>query len=264
MPRSVVFIHGLWIHSVSWRPWQDLFEERGYRTLAPGWPGEADTVSATRADPERVAGPGVDAITDAYAQVLSELPEPPIVIGHSFGGLIAEKLMDRGLAAGAVCISPAPIKGVRAVPFSLLRSSFPVLKSPGNKRKSVTLTPDQFAYAFGNALPAEETADLFRDLTIPSPGRPLFEASSANLHKSSPTAVDLHRERGPVLLIAAGKDHTVPAVVVRGARDLYADTPSTTDLRAYEDRGHSAPFDHGWRELAEDSLVWLENQGLKP
>ena len=265
MPASVVFIHGLWIHSVSWQPWQELFDKQGYRTLAPGWPGDGDTVGDTRAHPDRVAGFGVEAVTDSYAEVINKLDEPPIVVGHSFGGLIAQKLLDRDLAAAAVCISPAPIKGIRAVPFSLLRSSFPVLKSPGNRRKAVALTAAQFAYSFGNAIPPDEAAELHRALTIPSPGLPLFEASTANFRRSSPTAVDTRRDgRGPLLLIANGKDHTVPAVVVRGAQRLYARGGSPAELRTYEDRGHSAPFDHGWRELADDTLGWLDAQGLAP
>jgi len=265
MTKSVVFIHGLWIHSVCWQPWQELFDKEGYHALAPGWPGDGETVADTRAHPERVAGFGVDAVTDAYAEVIKGLDEPPIVIGHSFGGLIAEKLLDRGLAAAAVGLSPAPIKGVRAVPLSLLRTSFPVLKSPGNSTKAVALTQRQFAYSFGNALPAEESAALFHEVTIPSPGRPLFEASTANFRRHSPTAVDTARStRGPLLLVAAGRDHTVPAVVVRGAHKLYARGGAPADLRTYEDRGHSAPFDHGWRELADDTLAWLDERGLRP
>ncbi|MET9249910.1 alpha/beta fold hydrolase [Nonomuraea sp. NPDC003709] len=266
MPTSVVFIHGLWVHSVSWQLWQELFDKRGYRTLAPGWPGDESTVAATRADPVRLADVGVDAVTDSYARAVENLPEAPIVVGHSFGGLIAQKLRDRGLAAAAaVCISPAPIKGVRAVPLSLLRSSLPVLRSPANKRKAVSLTARQFVYSFGNAISPEGSEELYRDLTIPSPGRPLFEASTANFRRSSPTAVDTRRsDRGPLLLIATGTDHTVPAVVVRGAHRLYARSGAPADLRTYEDRGHSAPFDHGWRELADDTLAWLDGHGLKP
>ncbi|MFD1534877.1 alpha/beta hydrolase [Pseudonocardia aurantiaca] len=265
MGTSVVFIHGLWIHSVLWRPWQELFDKRGYRTLAPDWPGDGRTVAATRADPGRLLDVGVDAITDSYAKVVKDLPDAPIVIGHSFGGLIAQKLRDRGLAAGAVCISPAPIKGVRAVPWSLLRSSFPALRSPANRHKVVSLTERQFAYSFGNAISPDESEKLYSDLAIPSPGRPLFEASTANLRRNSPTAVDTHRgDGGPLLLIAAGKDHTVPPSVVRGAHQLYVRGGAPAELRTYEDRGHSAPFDHGWLELAEDTLAWLDDHGLKP
>jgi non-heme chloroperoxidase len=265
MSAPVVFVHGLWIHSVSWQPWQELFGRQGYRTFAPGWPGDGETVAATRSHPDRLAGVGVEAVTDSYARVIEGLDQPPVVVGHSFGGLIAQKLLDRGAVAAAVCISPAPVRGVRAVPFSLLRSSFPVLKSPGNKHRSVSLSLRQFAYSFGNAITPEESAELHRELTIPAPGRPLFEASTANFRRTSATSVDTERsDRAPLLLVAAGQDHTVPAVVVRGAHKLYAGGGSPAELRTYADRGHSAPFDHGWRELADDTLAWLEGQGLAP
>jgi len=257
----VVFIHGLWIHSVSWQPWQELFASTGYAPIAPGWPGDGDTVAQTRANPHAVAGFGVEDLTDAYAKIFAGLEEPPVVIGHSFGGLIAEKLLDRGLARAVVAISPAPIKGIRALPFSLLRSSFPVLSRPANKRGAVSLTEKQFRYSFGNALSAQESAELYQRVAIPGPGRPLFEASSANFTRNAPTTVDTSRgDRGPLLLIANGKDHTVPAVVVRGAHRLYGSSNARTDLVTYLDRGHSAPFDHGWRDLADDALTWLARQ----
>ena len=160
-----------------------------------------------------MAGFGIEDITDAYAKVLDGLDEPPIVIGHSFGGLIAEKLLDRGLARAVVAISPAPIKGIRALPFSLLRSSFPVLSRPANKRGAVALTEKQFRYSFGNALPVGESAELYRTLAVPGPGRPLFEASSANFTRNAPTTVDTaRRNRGPLLLVANGKEARTSAI----------------------------------------------------
>jgi pimeloyl-ACP methyl ester carboxylesterase len=265
MTASVVFIHGLWIHSKSWQPWQELFDKQGFQTVAPGWPGDRHTAAATRAAADQIPDVGVDAVTDAYAHLIKDLPEAPVVIGHSFGGLVAQKLRHRGLVAGAVCLSPAPIKGVRAVPLSLLRSSFPVLKNPANKRRAVALTEKQFVYSFGNAISAEESAELYAQFNIPSPGRPLFEASTANFHKDASTAVDTRRTgSAPLLLVGAGKDHTVPAVVVRGAHRLYARGAGKAELRTYEDRGHSAPFDNGWRELADDTLTWLDGHGLRP
>ena len=256
--RTVVFIHGLWIHSGSWQPWQELFAGRGYETHAPGWPGDAESVAATRADPTGMHGVGVEEATDAYAKFLAGLDERPILVGHSFGGLIAQKLLDRDLAAGAVTISPAPIKGVRAVPFSLLRSAFPVLRSPANRSRAVALTEKQFAYGFGNALTPAESSDIYRRVAIPAPGRPLFEVSSANFTRDAPSAVDTARaDRAPLLMIACGRDHTVPAVVVRGAHRLYARSRARTDLVEFPGRGHSAPLDRGWRELAETSLTWI-------
>lgn len=263
MSNPVVFLHGLWIHSASWQPWQALFEERGYETHAPGWPGDGATVEATRRFPDGLAGHGVAEVTEAYAKVIAALPGKPILVGHSFGGLIAQKLLARDLAAAAVAISPGPIKGVRTVPLAQLRSGLPVLSRPGNKRKAVALTEKQFAYSFGNALPPAESAQLFQRWTIPGPGRPLFEASSATFTKDAPTAVDTTRaDRGPLLMIAAGKDHTVPASVVTATHKLYAGSAAVTDLWTYDDRGHTAPFDHGWRELADDTLAWLARQSL--
>ncbi|MBL0888224.1 alpha/beta hydrolase [Myceligenerans indicum] len=263
MKRHVVFIHGLWIHSASWAPWQEHFEKEGYETSAPGWPGDAETAPATREDSTGMAGVGVDRITDAYTDVLAALGAPPVVVGHSFGGLIAQKLLERGHATAAAAISPAPIKGIRVLPLSLLRSSFPVLSDPRNKQRTVALTEKQFAYSFGNALPRAESAELYERFAIPGPGRPLFEASSANFTRRAPTSVDTHRDdRGPLLLVAAGKDHTVPAVVVRAAHQLYAPSAADTELVEYPERGHSAPFDQGWRTLADAALDWLTRRGL--
>jgi non-heme chloroperoxidase len=254
----VVFIHGLWLHADSWLPWRELFAERGYETHAPGWPGDAGTVEATRADPSGMNGVGVEEVTDAYAKFLAGLDQPPILVGHSFGGLIAQKLLDRGLGAAAVTMSPAPIKGVRAVPFSLLRSAFPVLRSPANKGRTVALTEKQFAYGFGNALTPAESAEIYHRVAIPGPGRPLFEVSSANFTRDAPSTVDVARsDRAPLLMIACGRDHTVPAVVVRAAHRLYSASRARTDLKSFPDRGHSAPLDRGWRDLADTALTWI-------
>src|SRR6266487_5283211 len=146
----VIFVHGLWLHATSWDPWMDLFREAGHAPLAPGWPGEADTVEETRRQPERVAGKGIDDVVAHYAQIIRGLDAPPIVIGHSFGGIIVQRLLGQHLAAAAVAIDPAPIKGVLVLPPSQLRAAFPVLGNPANRKRSVSLTAAQFRYAFGN------------------------------------------------------------------------------------------------------------------
>jgi non-heme chloroperoxidase len=259
----VVFIHGLWIHSDAWQPWVELYRSAGYNPMAPGWPGDGPTASATRENPAAVANQGIDDITDAYLDVIRRLPARPVVVGHSFGGLIAQKLLARGAAAAAVAIDPGQIKGVRPLPFAQIRSGLPVLSKPGNKKRAVSLTAKQFRYGFGNAVSEGESGALFDRFAIPGPGKPLFEASAANFKKSSPAAVDTgKRDRGPLLIIGGGKDHTVPEVVARAAYNLYSGSGAVTDYHVFPDRGHSLVLDHGWREIADYTLTWLSGQGL--
>ena len=260
----VVFLHGLWLHASSWHPWLDLAAAHGYAPLAPGWPGEAATVEETRRHPEEVAGFGIDDVTAHYADTIRSLDGPPVLIGHSFGGLIAQKLLGAGLARAAIAIDPAQIKGVRALPAAQLRAGLPVLGNPANRRRAVSLTPAQFAYGFGNALSREESDDLHARFTVPSPGRPLFEAAFANVTRTSPAAVATRNAaRGPLLLISGQAVRTVPDVVTRSAYKLYGDSPAVTELKQFPDRGHSLVIDHGWPVVADYALHWLARQGIR-
>jgi pimeloyl-ACP methyl ester carboxylesterase len=259
----IVLIHGLWIHSNAWQNWVELYRQAGYRPIAPGWPGDSDTVAGTRQNSVAVANRGIDDITASYLRVIDSLGARPVVIGHSFGGLIAQKLLAGGHASAAVAIDPAQIKGVKPLPLAQIRSGLPVLSRPGNRKRAVSLTRKQFRYAFGNAIPQSESDELFDRWTIPGPGRPLFEASTANFSRTSPAAVDIRKnDRGPLLVIGGGEDHTVPEVVARAAYRLYAGSGATTDYHSFPDRGHSLVFDHGWREIADYTLAWLNRQGI--
>jgi len=258
----VVFIHGLWLHATSWGPWQELFAEAGYEPSAPGWPGDADTVEATRANPDSVANRGIDDVTNHYASFVDGLPSPPILIGHSFGGLIAEKLLGMDRGAAAIAIDAAQIKGVLQLPLSQLRGTLPVFANPANRHKAVSLTAKEFRYSFGNALPEEESNALYQRWTIPSPARPLFEAAAAAFSPHSPAKVDTANEdRGPLLLTMGGKDHTVPEVITKSTLKQYRHSHAVTDLVEFADRGHSLTIDSGWREVAEACLAWLSKQG---
>ncbi|WIB78283.1 alpha/beta hydrolase [Curtobacterium sp. MCPF17_002] len=261
----VVFIHGLWIHSSAWQPWIDLFAEHGYEAIAPGWPGDSDTVEATRDDPDRLDDVGIEQICRHYADLIDGLDAKPIVVGHSFGGLIAQELLANGYAVAGVAIDPAPIKGVKILPFSQLRSGFPALGNPKNKRRTVSLTASQFRYAFGNAISAEESDALHAAWTIPGPGRPLFEDASANFTRNSPATVDTHAApRGPLLLTSGSEDHTVPRSVTLAVHRLYSDnTAAVTEYREFEGRGHSLTIDNGWRTVADATLDWLTTQRLE-
>ncbi len=262
---QVLFIHGLWLHSASWQPWIDLFTEHGYAPSAPGWPGDAPTVEATRNDPDAVADRGIEEVTEHYAAVIEALPSPPILIGHSFGGLLVQKLLGEGLGAAGIAIDAAQIKGVLPVPLSSLHATLPVFKNPANRHRAVSLTADQFHYAFGNAISREESDRLYEAWTIPGPGRPLFEAATANFSPHSPAKVRTENtERGPLLLIMGGLDHTVPETITKATAKLYRDSVARTDVVEFADRGHSLVIDDGWSAVAQSCLGWLEKQQLSP
>jgi non-heme chloroperoxidase len=257
----VVFVHGLWLHASSWGPWAELFRESGYEPLTPGWPGIPATVEEARKNPERAAGKGIDEIVEGYAQVIAGLDARPVVVGHSFGGLIAQRLLGQDLAAAAVAIDPAPIKGVFFLPPSALRVASIALRRPANRNVAVSLTVEQFRYGFGNTLPGQESGELYERWAIPSPGRPLFEAAMANFVPRSPAKVNTgNKTRGPLLITAGGRDHTVPAAISHATRRLYHKSPAVTDLREFPDRGHSLTIDHGWREIAQTALDWLKER----
>ena len=256
----VLFIHGLWLHASSWQPWIDLFAREGYGpVIAPGWPGIPDTVDEARDNPDAVAGVGVDQVVSHYLQIIDALPSKPIIIGHSFGGMIAERFLGLNVAKAAIAIDAAQIKGVLPLPISALRATFPVFKNPANKNRAVSLTAEQFRYAFGNAIDEDESNALFDRWTIPAPGRPLFEAATANFSAHSPVKVDTANEdRGPLLLIMGGQDHTVPEAITKATAKQYRHSPAVTDVVEFGDRGHSLTIDHGWTDVAAECLAWLD------
>lgn len=261
--RPAIFVHGLWLHASSWDPWLAKFRDAGYDASAPAWPGDSDTVEASRQNPDGIAGRGVDEVVEHYAEIIATLAEPPVLVGHSFGGTIVEKLMGQGLGAAGVAIDAAPIKGVLPLPISALRAAFPALQNPANRNRSVSLTAEQFHYAFGNAIPPEESAELFEKWTIPAPGKPLFQAATANFSPHAQTKVDTDNDdRGPLLLIMGGKDHTVPEAITKSTLKQYKHSSAVTDLKEFPDRGHSLTIDHGWDEVADAVLAWLREQSV--
>jgi pimeloyl-ACP methyl ester carboxylesterase len=259
----VVFIHGLWLHASSWAPWEERFRAAGYEPAAPGWPGTSDTVAETREHPERVAGMGINDVVEHYAGLIRALPAKPVIVGHSFGGLIVERLLGQDLAAAGIAIDAAPIKGVLKLPPSALKVASIALRKPANRLGAVSLTREEFAYGFGNALGAQECGELYDRWTVPSPGKPLFEAAFANFVPRSPAKVNTgNKTRGPLLLIAGGQDHTVPAAITRSTRKLYHKSPAITDLQEFASRGHSLTIDSGWAEIAAYGLDWLRQRAF--
>ena len=265
-PRTpVIFIHGLWLHATSWAPWIELFRGAGYDATAPGWPNEPASVEESRRQPETVANTTIDDAAAHFTKIVDSLDASPVIIGHSFGGLLAEKLLGQGIGRAAIAIDPAQIKGVLPLPLAQLRAALPALGNPANLHRSVSLTRKQFRFGFGNALPGAESDALFDKWAIPAPARPLFQAAAANfaLHSEAKVATD-NQTRGPLLLISGTEDHTVPDVSTRSTFKQYRHSTAVTELKQFEHRGHSLTIDSGWREIADAALHWLTNQGLGP
>lgn len=256
--HPVLFIHGLWVHASSWNPWAALFRREGYQPVVAGWPGDGPTAEATRRHGHDVGGQGIDDVVAHYGGLVDTMPVRPLVIGHSFGGLIAQRLLDEGRASAAVAISPAPIRGVTKLPLSQIRSTLPVLRNPKNRDREVTLTERQFRYAIANAIPRDEAGDLYRRYAIPAPGKPLFELVAAKKDPHSPTTVDVRNDgRGPLLIIGGGRDHIVAESVSRQAAELQSACRAVTDYHVFADRGHSLVMDSRWREVADFVLGWV-------
>lgn len=260
---DIVLIHGLWISHTAWQPWVEHFAEKGLRAIAPAWPGELATVAATRDHAEGQAGCGIEALTEHFAGIIDDLDAAPVVIGHSFGGLIAQKLLGQNRASAAIAIDPAPIKGVRPLPWAQLRSASPVLGNPANRGRAKGLTREQWRYGFGNALPEAESDALWEQWSIPSPGKPLFDAATANFAPRSAAKVDTaNGVRGPLLITGGTADHTVPLVSAKAAYALYRKSAALTDFHEFDGRGHSLTIDHGWRDVADTALSWMADRGV--
>lgn len=255
----IVFIHGLWLHAESWNNWLEFFRANGYEAVAASWPGDAATTEATRRDPAAVAGFGIAEIADHIAAQLKAVAQKPILIGHSFGGLLVQNLLGRDLAAAAIAIDPAPIKGVSELPGSALKSGLPVLGNPFNFQRAVMLTESQFRFGFTNAVSEQEAHELYGKYAMPGPGRPLFQVATAMFNPNSANKVNVaNATRGPLLLISGAQDNTVPPVLVKSTLKVYRQSPAVTEIKEFAGRGHSLTIDSGWRELAEYSLAWLQ------
>jgi non-heme chloroperoxidase len=255
----VVFIHGLWLLPSSWDRWAVVFEEAGFTALTPGWPDDPDTVAEANANPKVFAGKTVGQVADHYADVIQKLDEKPVVIGHSFGGLLTQIIAGRGLAAASVAIDPAPFRGVLPLPISALRASSPVLTNPANRNRAVPLTFEQFRYAFANAVDEDEAKELYKTFAVPAPGAPLFQAAAANFNPWTEAKVDSRNpDRGPLLIISGEKDHTVPWAIANASFKKQDRNEAVTEIVEIPNRGHALTIDSGWREVADKALAFVK------
>jgi non-heme chloroperoxidase len=263
--QPVVFVHGLWLLPSSWDRWAALFEEAGFTALTPGWPDDPETVGEANQHPEVMAHKTVGQVADHFDEIVRGLKRKPAIVGHSFGGLLAQILAGRGLSAATVAVDPAPFRGVLPLPLSALKSAWPVLGNPANRNRAVTLTYEQFRYAFANAVSEEEARQLYETYAVPASGAPLFQAATANLNPWTEVKVDTgNPDRGPLLIISGEKDHTVPWAIANASYKQQKDNPGVTEIAEIPNRGHALTIDSGWREVADKALEFVKRfvQGL--
>jgi pimeloyl-ACP methyl ester carboxylesterase len=255
----VLFVHGAWLSSNSWENFATYFANRGYPVSAPEWPRKEGDVAKLREDADTIAGLGLTEVVDHYEQEIRALDEPPVLIGHSFGGLIVELLLDRGLGRAGVAMSPAPPKGILVLPFSSLKAASPALAHPSRWHGVVPLTLEEFTYGFVNTFSPEDAQAAYEKYAVPETGQIFYEAGFANFHLHPPTEVHFkNADRAPLLIIGAEQDHTVPASLSRKQYEKYAKGTAQTDYIEFEARPHLLMAADGWEEVAAAIETWIE------
>jgi pimeloyl-ACP methyl ester carboxylesterase len=260
-PPTIVLVHGLWMTPKSWTTWAERFRAAGHEVLAPAWPGIGDrTPSQVRENPEPLKGIGLKQITDHYERIISDLPERPIIIGHSFGGVITQMLADRGLGQAYVGVAPAQPAGITTLPLSTVRTGFPILRNPFNRNGASPISKPHFHFTFGNDLSRDASDALWEEYAINSFNRVFFEGVAAAFNeKGGATHVDFARaDRAPLLVIAGGIDHVVPPAICKAIVKKYqgTDSPAVVAYREFSGRTHRLVSQDGWEEIADFALSW--------
>jgi pimeloyl-ACP methyl ester carboxylesterase len=254
-PETIVLIHGLWMTPRCWENWIPYYEQRGYTVLAPAYPGFEVEVEQLRRDPTPIAALNIDAIANHYERLIRQLDKPPILIGHSFGGALVQILLDRGLGTAGVAIDSVMVKGVLRLPFTTIKSIWPVLGNPKNHNRAAGFTPRQFRYAFTNTLTEAESNAVYERYHIAAPGRVVFSGAFANLDPRSPIKVDFTREdRAPLLFIAGGADHIMPAKLNRWNAEHYKS--GIVAFKEFPGRSHFTCGERGWEKVADYAIDW--------
>ena len=255
----LMLIHGAWLSARSWENFADYFGRRGFAVSAPEWPRKHGDVEDLRADGDELAGLGLNEIVDHYEALIRGLDEQPVLVGHSFGGLIVELLLDRGLGRAGVALSPAPPKGILVLPFSSLKAAAPALAHPSKWHGVVTLTLEEFTYGFVNTFTPENAAAAYERYAVPETGQIFYEAGFANFRMDPPTEVDFKNgERAPLLIVGATQDNTIPASLAEKQYKKYEHSAARTDYVEFEGRPHLLMAAEGWEEVASFVDSWLD------
>ena len=254
----LMLIHGAWLSSGSWNNFADYFRDRGFAVSAPEWPRKHGEVTELREHAEELEGLGIAEIVDHYEEQIRALDEPPVLVGHSFGGLIVELLLDRGLGRAGVAMSPAPPKGILVLPFSSLKAAAPALAHPSKWHGVVPLTLEEFTYGFVNTFTPEDAAAAYDEYAVPETGQIFYEAGFANFHLHPPTEVHFKSaERAPLLIVGAEKDNTVPASLSKKQYEKYEKSDAQTDYIEFPGRPHLMMVGEGWEEVASGIESWI-------
>jgi pimeloyl-ACP methyl ester carboxylesterase len=255
----LMLIHGAWLAANSWENFAQYFESRNFAVSVPEWPRKQGDVEELRKDAEELKGLGIAEIVDHYEEQIRALDEPPVLVGHSFGGLIVELLLDRGLGRAGVAMSPAPPKGILVLPFSSLKAASPALAHPSKWHGVVPLSLEEFTYGFVNTFSPEDAAAAYERYAVPETGQIFYEAGFANFQLHPPTEVHFKKEdRAPLLIVGADKDHTVPASLAKKQYEKYESSPAATDYVEFEGRPHLMMAAEGWEEIAASIDGWLD------
>ena len=255
-PDTIVLVHGFWVTPRSWEHWIERYQAKGLRVIAPAYPGFEVEVEALNADPTPVERVTVPAIIEQLQTIVGELESPPIIIGHSAGGVFTQILLDHGFGAAGVAINSAPTEGVKRIPLSQVRASFPVLKNPANRHKAVGLTFEQWNYTFTNGLPEDQARRLYERYHVPASGEIFWGSALANIHPGKDeTWVNYdNEERAPLLFISGSADHLMPPSIQRSNAKHY-NHDVLTEVKEFEGP-HLLPASPGWEQVADYALDW--------
>lgn len=255
MFHTIVLIHGAWMNPESWQGWADFYRSRGYEVVAPAWPYDDRPVAELRASPApELADVGVPEIVAHYEAIVRALPEPPLLVGHSFGGLFVQMLLDRGLGVAGVAIDPAPAKGINPS-FQALRAALPVVSRWGAAKKVVPMSFEDFQWGWVHTLPLDEQRALYDRYVVPTPGKVYVQGARAPF--TDTMAVDFkNANRAPLLLIAGEEDRTVTAGMVRATYEKQKGSGAPTELRTFPGKTHWIIGQEGWEDIAALTLDW--------
>jgi pimeloyl-ACP methyl ester carboxylesterase len=263
-PDTIVLVHGFWVTPRSWEQWVERYEARGYKVVAPAYPGLEVEVEALNADPSPLEALTVPAIIAHLETVIAELDTVPIIMGHSAGGVFTQILLDHGFGAAGVAINSAPTEGVKRVPLSQVRAAFPVLKNPANRHRAVGFTPEQWHYAFTNGFSEEESRALYERYHIPASGSIFWGSALANVHPGKDDSwVDYDNDdRAPLLFISGSDDHLMPPSLQESNAKHYKSN-TITEVKEF-DGPHLLPAWPGWEAVADYALEWAERHAGQP